>query len=454
MKRKSSSEMIGPEDVCLGGNEIPAFGELSLRNNYLQLGRAMSKDKRSWLFRLCCTGGRSKQDPYGEKGSEEHLGMVIFRDYIGRYLQNPIAKVVVIVCFFAYLGAGIYGLTRLEDAAVSQEKLTLNSTSTSKYWELFDAYFRSFTFPIDIYLPGGPYLDAVVFDEAGKRIIASKFLLQTQNMRTVSNEVQTMLDLRKMVDESDLNVTVKADPFKFFDQLVLVWPMTISAVVVATISMIIIALLLIPDPSCAIWVGLGILSIETGVLGFMPWFGLDLDNVTTLFIIISIGFSVDFVAHITYAFVSSRGLSPNERMRESLHKLGVPIVQSSVSTILSVIPLVLVPSYVMKAFFALNFLVMSIGALHGIFVLPVFLSLFGPGSCSSKKGSEALESWKDHDILPELTEDNLKTQKKISLHRRCKSLDYPPLFKNLVNSGGELNLSFFASETIGECSHL
>ena len=63
-------------------------------------------------------------------------------------------------------------------------------------------------------------MDAVVFDEAEK-IIASKFSLQTQNMRTVSDEVQTMLDIRKIADESDLNVTVKADPFKFFDQVFL-----------------------------------------------------------------------------------------------------------------------------------------------------------------------------------------------------------------------------------------
>ena len=40
------------------------------------------------------------------------------------------------------------------------------------------------------------------------------------------------------------------------------------------------------------------------------------------------------------------------------------------------------PSYIFVTFFKMVFLVIILGALHGLFLLPVLLSLFGPGSCS------------------------------------------------------------------------
>lgn len=45
--------------------------------------------------------------------------------------------------------------------------------------------------------------------------------------------------------------------------------------------------------------------------------------------------------------------------------------------------LLLPNSYLFSVFFKMVFLVVFFGALHGLFLLPVLLSLFGPGSCSS-----------------------------------------------------------------------
>ena len=58
------------------------------------------------------------------------------------------------------------------------------------------------------------------------------------------------------------------------------------------------------------------------------------------------------------------------------------INQGAISTILGVIGLMIAPSYIFVTFFKMVFLVIILGALHGLFLLPVLLSLFGPGSCS------------------------------------------------------------------------
>jgi hypothetical protein len=46
-------------------------------------------------------------------------------------------------------------------------------------------------------------------------------------------------------------------------------PNTIQNIVIAIFVMIVIALLLIPQPLCSIWIALAIASIDIGVIGIM-----------------------------------------------------------------------------------------------------------------------------------------------------------------------------------------
>ena len=71
----------------------------------------------------------------------------------------------------------------------------------------------------------------------------------------------------------------------------------------------------------------------------------------------------------------------------SLFALGLPISQGAISTILGVLAFFLAPSYIFITFFKMIFLVIILGALHGIFLLPVLLAMFGPGVCD--KGAES-----------------------------------------------------------------
>ncbi len=114
---------------------------------------------------------------------------------------------------------------------------------------------------------------------------------------------------------------------------------------------------------------------------FSRW-GVNLDGVALINLIMCIGFSVDFSAHISYHYLTEADKTPDERIRGSLYALGVPILQGAGSTILGVFGLAFAPSYLFVTFFKMIFLVIFLGILHGLVLLPVLLSFFGPGSCS------------------------------------------------------------------------
>lgn len=155
--------------------------------------------------------------------------------------------------------------------------------------------------------------------------------------------------------------------------------------------MMVVCFVFIPNILCCVWVALSIISIEAGVAGYMALWGVSLDSISMINLIMCIGFSVDFTAHICYAYMSSKGSTPEERVKESLYALGLPIIQGASSTILAVISLVLAGSYIFLVFFKMVFLVVFFGAMHGLFLLPVLLSLFGPGSCTASRKQKPAE---------------------------------------------------------------
>jgi len=217
-----------------------------------------------------------------------------------------------------------------------------------------------------------------------EHIVGSRFVLQGTNIRTANDEAGLVLQLRAVCDASKYNVTVFHPYFIYFDQFLIVLPTTVQCVVIAAVVMMIVSLIFIPNPICSLWVAFSIMSIELGVIGFMTFWGVNLDSISMINLIMCIGFSVDFSAHISYHYLDVDG-PPSEKVKNSLYGLGLPILQGAVSTILGVLGLMLAPSYIFVTFFKMVFLVILLGAMHGLFLLPVLLSLFGPGSCSEQE---------------------------------------------------------------------
>ena len=144
----------------------------------------------------------------------------------------------------------------------------------------------------------------------------------------------------------------------------MVFPTTVQCVSVAAVIMFIVSLLLIPNKICSLWVAFSIVSIEVGVVGFMTLWDVNLDSISMINLIMCIGFSVDFSAHISYHFMSRKDMPVSylfwqfitclnfqifqvkECDKDSLYALGLLILQGAISTNLGVIGIALAPRIV------------------------------------------------------------------------------------------------------------
>ncbi len=247
------------------------------------------------------------------------------------------------------------------------------------------------------------------------QIHASRMFIQTANIRTSIDEKNLLNAFRETAEkcaklQTPIDLIVYHPAFIYFDQFAVIISNTIQNLVVATCAMLVISLLLISNPLCSLWVTFSIASVIVGVAGFMALWNVSLDAVSMIILVICIGFSVDFSAHISYAFVSSEKSSANEKAMDAINKLGYPIVQGAVSTIAGVVVLAAAKSYIFRTFFKIMFLVILFGAVHGIIFIPVFLTFLGTCSNSHEKNKAN---------LPEHSDTSERKVKAIVIQNEC-----------------------------------
>ncbi|XP_036376000.1 patched domain-containing protein 3-like [Megalops cyprinoides] len=391
---------------------------------------------RSKGFYLCCVGGAYDH----HTGSEEIQPMNhFFKNYYGPFLTKSWTKAFVILLYAAYLAASIYGCFQIQEG-IDLRNLAPDSSYIIKYYNNEKEYFAKYGPNIMVVVKGEfPYwneqnvseldtcitafknlsyiekngftswfqsykeyalmMNLKVSDErvfkanlssfleysdfkqdvnfTNNVIYASRFFMQTANITAAIDEMNMLNEFRVTAEKCPVPLLVYHPSFIYYDQYAVIVSSTIQNIGVTTAVMLLISLLLIPNPLCSLWVTFSIASVIVGVTGFMALWDINLDTISMIILVVCIGFSVDFSAHISYAFVSSNKPSANEKAVEALFSLGYPIVQGAVSTILGVVVLSAAQSYIFRTFFKIMFLVILFGLFHGIMFIPVFLTFFG-----------------------------------------------------------------------------
>ncbi|XP_072530653.1 patched domain-containing protein 3-like [Salminus brasiliensis] len=281
------------------------------------------------------------------------------------------------------------------------QKLDMVATNMTMFW--LDYYLRygeqihaNLSAKTTFFMHLRPFLTVSGFSQdvnvnyTTQQIYASRLFVQTINIRTAVDEKNMLAAFRQTAEDCPVPLLVYHPAFIYFDQYAVIVSNTIQNVLVATLVMLIISLLLIPNPLCSVWVTFAIASVIAGVAGFMALWDVNLDSISMINLVICVGFSVDFSAHISYACVSSQATTADGKVIDALYNLGYPIIQGAISTVAGVVVLAAVQSYIFRTFFKIMFLVILFGALHGLVFIPVFLTFFG--ICSSKNSEVTNDS--------------------------------------------------------------
>lgn len=392
---------------------------------------------RSELYSICCVGGDFDKSTGAEKMQPVSY---FFKDYYGPFLIKPWVKGMVIFFFVAYLAVSIYGCLHvqqgfeLHDLAADDSLVnTFNRkdrhyfydygpsvmviiSEPFPYWDetkrhelqacvedfkglrivdkgIFSSWLDSYLLygqannltlnDKDAFLKNLPhFFELFPFYQqdvniTGDVIHASRVFIQMVDIDSGSMELYALKALRSTsADCRATSLLVYNQKFIFFDQYDVVVSSTIKNVGVIAAVMFIVSLLVIPKPICSFLVTCSIGSVTVGVTGFMALWDISLDSISMIIFTVCIGFTVDFSAHVSYAFVSSKKTDPNAKAVDALTHLGLPVLQGGLSTIFGVSVLSVSKFNTFRTFFKIFFLVMFIGMVHGLVFIPVILTIF------------------------------------------------------------------------------
>ena len=211
----------------------------------------------------------------------------------------------------------------------------------------------------------------------------------------------------------DLDVSIYEDDAKFLDLIPTLIPQTAQSSLWTFVCMIFVCLLVMTHPTTVMVASFAIFSTCIGVFGFLSLWGVELDPIVMSCGIMSIGFSVDIPAHIAYHFYKSglgktgSSLSVQERIEHTLITVGFPVIEAGVSTNICVLSMVFVDLHMARVFVKTMVLVVSIGLIHGLFVIPVIFYLISL-LFNTKKMSENQGKISSSSTAKIIFEDNLK----------------------------------------------
>uniref|UniRef100_A0AAF5D9A3 SSD domain-containing protein n=1 Tax=Strongyloides stercoralis TaxID=6248 RepID=A0AAF5D9A3_STRER len=217
--------------------------------------------------------------------------------------------------------------------------------------------------------------ERVQFDEKDKKLLKLHITIMAKNMSEWSKRAKYYEKIRNILyTYSEFNGTIFDADSGVLDMILNVKNDLLGSIIVSIISMGIICLFFIPNFMGVILIIITLTSICYNLVGFLAWWGSDLDIITIVDVLIASGLSVDYTAHIAHFYFASKG-HYKERLTNTLSEISLPMINAGLSTFLCMFPLIFIQTYSILAFAKTIFIVVGLGLLHGLFVLPILLMM-------------------------------------------------------------------------------
>ncbi|XP_073238432.1 patched domain-containing protein 3-like [Porites lutea] len=209
------------------------------------------------------------------------------------------------------------------------------------------------------------------FSDNGSALEASRIICFMKGNDESTFQKNAMQTLREDLEtKSKLSAFPITRLFIFFEQYVITSRETIRNLIIAAITVFVITSPFLVDCTVAILVLFNFAALICELFGLMVIWGVSLNAVSMINLVMAIGFAVDYSAHIAHAYVFSNKLSANDRVVDALSTLG-----ASFSTFLGMIVLAFAASEIFRIFFRMFLGTVGFGLIHGLCIMPVYMSL-------------------------------------------------------------------------------
>ncbi|TFK43177.1 multidrug efflux transporter AcrB transmembrane domain-containing protein [Crucibulum laeve] len=266
---------------------------------------------------------------------------------------------------------------------------------------------------------------ALSLNEYEDKVVASHFRTFHPPLNSQDDFINAFAAAHRIADEISEETGARVFPYSlfyvFFDQYAHIIAITQEVLGLGLASVLIVTALMLGSwRTGTIVTGVVALTVVT-VMGVMSIWGISLNAISLVNLVISLGIAVEFCAHIARAFMSAGSGLPmdhpagqkerDERMWTALVDVGPSVLSGITFTkLIGMSVLALTQSRLLEIYYFRMWLTLIIsGALHGLVLLPVVLSLAGgPGFPQQ----EADEEWmsnairNDYEYAPFLADDD------------------------------------------------
>ena len=216
------------------------------------------------------------------------------------------------------------------------------------------------------------------FSQDKTYLTASRILVYSESSSDSIFQRDMMVSLRDDLSHSkNVNAFAVALPFIYFEQYAHILRETTRNLIVAGISILFISSIFLNHIAVIICLLCGFIGLILELLGLMYIWNVSVNSLSMINLVMALGFSVDYSAHFAYHFVSSKAASAELRVIDALGKIGGSVFLGGLSTFLAIMPTGFASSTVFQTFFKMFVGIVVLGLLHGLAILPVYLTLLG-----------------------------------------------------------------------------
>lgn len=167
----------------------------------------------------------------------------------------------------------------------------------------------------------------IKFDKNDTDISASRITAFMKSSKNSIFQKDAMLSMRKdLSTKSKLPVYMAAYFLIFLEQYAVIISETIRNLMVAALAILVVTAPFLINLSVSFLVFVGFVSLIFELFGMMWLLGVSLNSISMINLVMAIGFSVDYSAHIAHAFVKAPCSLADERVIEAVTHVGASVL--------------------------------------------------------------------------------------------------------------------------------